>query len=103
MVKSYSAHNLTSWASERVGLGVAGRLGLAPRLLAATADPPLVVMEDLGTAPDVASHLLGTDAGAADAALLAWATTLGRLHARSHADRHAIAGVLRRGRGRGGG
>jgi hypothetical protein len=90
VVKGYSTHNLTSWARERVGLGVAGGLGLAPRLFAATADPALVVMEDLGTAPDVASHLLGTDPGAADAALLAWATTLGRLHARSHADRHAI-------------
>jgi hypothetical protein len=90
VVKGYAADNLTSWARERVGLGVAGDLGLAPRLLASAADPAVVVMEDLGTAPDVASHLLATDPRAADAALAAWATTLGRLHARSHADRHAV-------------
>ena len=40
VVKAYAAHSLTSWARERVGLGVAGGLGLAPRLLAAPPTRP---------------------------------------------------------------
>jgi hypothetical protein len=46
-------------------------------------------MEDLGSAPDVAQHLLADDPAAADEALVAWARTLGRLHARTHADRES--------------
>ena len=91
VVKSYAGGSLGSWARERVGLSVAGSVGVAPRLLATAADPPLVVMEDLGTASDVAQHLLGSDPLAADDALLAWARSLGTLHARTHADRAAIA------------
>jgi hypothetical protein len=87
VVKSYAAGNRESWARERVGLGVAGAVGLAPRLLAVSAEPPLVVMEDLGSAQSVADRLLGSDPEAADEALVAWATTLGLLHARTHADR----------------
>ncbi|MEO6511289.1 MAG: hypothetical protein ABIO16_09885, partial [Nocardioides sp.] len=84
VVKGYALDHRSSWARERVGLGAAGALGLAPRLLATAADPHLVVMEDLGSAPSVADHLLGGDARAADDALVAWACTLGALHARTH-------------------
>ena len=94
VVKSYAGGSRTSWARERVGLGAAGAVGVAPRLLAAAADPPLVVMEDLGVAPSVADLLLGTDARAADDALSAWATALGTLHARTHADRGAIGDAM---------
>ncbi len=90
VVKGYSAGSRTSWARERVGLAVAGPLGLAPRLLAMADDPHLVVMEDLGSPPSVADHLLGSDPQAADAALLAWATALGTLHAGTYADRGRI-------------
>jgi hypothetical protein len=89
VLKSYAGGSWISWARERVGLGVAGGLGLAPRLLAVGADPPLVVMEDLGSATDVAGLLLGSDPHAANDALVAWARTLGRLHAHTHADREA--------------
>ncbi len=91
VVKSYGGGSRLSWARESVGLGVAGHLGVAPRLLATAEDPPLVVMEDLGSATSVADHLLGGDLAAADHALLAWAVALGRLHAATHADRAAIA------------
>jgi hypothetical protein len=91
VVKSYVGGSRLSWAREHVGLGAAGPLGVAPRLLAVADDPPLVVMEDLGSAPGVADHLLGTDTAAADDALVAWATTLGRLHAGTHADRESLA------------
>ena len=91
VVKSYAGGSRLAWARERVGLAAAGPVGVAPRLLAVAADPPLVVMEDLGSAPGVADHLLGADPVAADDALVAWATALGRLHAGTHADRAAIA------------
>jgi hypothetical protein len=91
VVKGYGAGSRTSWARERVGVGAAGRVGVAPRLLAAPADPPLVVMEDLGSAPSVADHLLGTDPAAAGEALVAWAVALGRLHAGTHAGQAAMA------------
>ncbi len=51
-------------------------------------------MEDLGSAPSVADHLLGDDPDAADDALLAWARALGTLHARTHADRAAMAAAF---------
>jgi hypothetical protein len=91
VVKSYAGGSLGSWARERVGLGAAGPLGVVPRLLAVGDDPPLVVMEDLGSAPSVADRLLGGDPDAADAALVSWGTALGRLHAGTYADRLAIA------------
>lgn len=94
VVKSYAGGSLGSWARERVGLGAAGPVGVAPRLLAVGDEPPLVVMEDLGSAPSVADHLLGDDPDAADDALLAWARALGTLHARTHADRGAMAAAF---------
>ena len=54
VVKSYAAGSRESWAREAVGLGVAGALGLAPRLLAVSDEPPVMVMEDLGSAASVA-------------------------------------------------
>jgi len=87
VVKSYAGGSRESWAREQVGIGVAGLLGVAPRLLAVADEPPLVVMEDLGDAPSVADQLLDADPTAADEALVSWATALGLLHARSHADR----------------
>jgi hypothetical protein len=69
-------------------------VGVAPRLLATADEPPLVVMEDLGSAPSVADHLLGSDPRAADDALLSWARALGVLHARTHDDRAAIAAAF---------
>jgi hypothetical protein len=56
--------------------------GLAPRLIAVAAHPPLVVLEDLGAdRRDLAALLLGDDPAAADETLMAWAATMARLHA----------------------
>jgi hypothetical protein len=90
VVKSYAGGSLGSWARERVGLDTAGPVGVVPRLLAVGDDPPLLVMEDLGSAPSVADRLLAGDPDAADSALLSWGTALGRLHAGTHAESLAI-------------
>ena len=82
VVKSYADGSRTSWARERVGLAVAGPLGLAPRLLGGRRPTrTLVVMEDLGTAPSVADHLLGSDPAAPTRRWSPGRPTLGRLHA----------------------
>jgi len=52
---------------------------LGPRLVAADAEHRLIVMEDLGDAPNLADLLLGGDEKRARAALIEWATTYGRL------------------------
>ena len=55
----------------------------SPRLLAVADDPPLVVLEDLGDVGSLADALLGRSSDAAHAQLLAWAGSLGDLHART--------------------
>lgn len=52
---------------------------LGPRLLAADPEHRLIVMEDLGDAPNLADLLLGGDEKRARAALIEWAATYGRL------------------------
>ncbi|MHB1931222.1 MAG: phosphotransferase [Acidimicrobiales bacterium] len=57
----------------------------APRLLAERADPPLLVMSDVGAGQNVADALLGlgSNADLAEEAVCDWAGALGALHART--------------------
>src|SRR4051812_17995450 len=66
---------------EEAALRLAARRSLPGpvRLLAASADPPLLVLADAGTGPTLADHLLAPDAHAAEAALLRWAGAIGTL------------------------
>jgi hypothetical protein len=98
------------WATsvrEPAGLGLLTSYGirpaLAPELLAVADDPPLVVLRDLsptGPPRDLAALLLGDDPVAAEDGLLAWADTVGRLHAATAGRRDemtdALAGAARR-------
>jgi len=68
---------------------------VGPELIAHAADERLLVMEDLGRAPTLADKLLGADPRAAERGLLAWARSLGRLHAVT-AGREADFGALMR-------
>lgn len=71
------AHNeRATYAAEAGGLRLTD---LGPRLLAADAEHRLIVMEDLGDAPNLADLLLGGDEERARAALIEWAGTYGRL------------------------
>lgn len=56
------------------------RTVLAPRLLAASAHPPILVMTDLGSGTSVADALLGNDPELARSAVLGWAAALAHLH-----------------------
>jgi hypothetical protein len=70
---------------EEAALRVASRLDLPGpvRLLGSSADPPLLVLADAGRHPTLADRLMDTDADAAEAALLRWATTIAELQASS--------------------
>jgi aminoglycoside/choline kinase family phosphotransferase len=67
----------------------------APRLLAECGDPRVVVLSDLGDAPHLASHLLGSDAHAAAASLADWAEGLARLHVAGRGLRDAFVDGVR--------
>ncbi|MEV4414275.1 hypothetical protein [Catellatospora sp. NPDC049609] len=70
----------SSWARESAALAVLPAGTPAPRLLAAGASPPVVVMSDLGGGGSVADALLGTDPLAATTAVEAWADAIGAVH-----------------------
>ncbi|GAA1230341.1 hypothetical protein GCM10009676_11420 [Prauserella halophila] len=64
-----------------------------PEILAHSADHRLLVIDDLGRAPTLQDKLGGSDARAAETALLSWARSLGRMHfntANREADFNAL-------------
>jgi len=71
----------TAMPRERAALEVLSGAGAmaVPRLLAASDDPPLVLMADAGDGPSVATRLMGPDPGAAADAVARWAAALGRV------------------------
>lgn len=70
----------TGWARECSALAVVPADAPAPRLIASSADPPLVVMTDAGGGPSVADALLHGTAAEASAALEEFADTLAAFH-----------------------
>ncbi|GAA2365538.1 hypothetical protein Cme02nite_31370 [Catellatospora methionotrophica] len=83
-----------SWARESAALALLPPGTPAPRLLAAGASPPVVVMSDLGTGPNVADALLGTDPAAAEAAVYAWAEAIAAVHRATSGMRDAFRAEL---------
>ncbi|WP_054049152.1 hypothetical protein [Alloactinosynnema sp. L-07] len=69
---------------------------MCPELFAHDSDSRLLVMEDLGRAPTLAGKLHGSDARAAEGALLSWARSLGRLHATTAGREADFDALLRR-------
>ena len=83
IVKAYSATEggRVAFAREAAGLAYSAPTGVGPELLAADPAFPLVVLEDLGSAPSLATLLLDPAASGVRDALLAWVGTFGRLAA----------------------
>ena len=71
---------LSAYQAEAGGLRLTD---LGPRLLADDPEHRLIVMEDLGDAPNLADLLLAGEEKQARAALIEWATTYGRLAVRT--------------------
>lgn len=82
------------WAREAAALQILPRTVLAPRLLAASAHPPILVMTDLGSGRSVADALLGNDPELARSAVLGWAAALAHLHSDTSELAHHFALVL---------
>jgi hypothetical protein len=80
IVKTYDlSRDPEAWLRESASLSIVNGCG-APALLADLAEPPLVVLEDLGAGPSVADALLRGDADSATSAMTDWARALAGLH-----------------------
>jgi hypothetical protein len=80
------------WAREVAGL--ASARGPVPALLAASAAPPVIICEDLGRGPSVADALLAPERETAVSAIMAWATSMARLHVASLPQRDIFRDAL---------
>ena len=83
------------WVRECAALAILPDRVLAPRLIAASPDPPTVVMSDLGPGHSVAEALLGTDPATAAEAVVQWATAIAVLHHATAGSRDAFRAALR--------
>ncbi|SDC67048.1 hypothetical protein SAMN05216174_103359 [Actinokineospora iranica] len=89
-----------SWVREAVSYqlftALAAEDRMCPELFAHDSGTNLLVMEDLGRAPTLAEKLHGSDARAAEGALLSWARSLGKLHASTAGREADFDALLRR-------
>ncbi|OQO94919.1 phosphotransferase [Saccharomonospora piscinae] len=69
---------------------------VCPELLAHDGDKRILVLDDLGRAPTLEDKLRGSDARAAETALLSWARALGRMHASTAGREPDFDALLRR-------
>jgi hypothetical protein len=69
---------------------------MCPELLAHHGSERVLVVEDLGRAPTLRDKLCGSDARAAERALLSWARSLGRMHATTAGREADFDALLRR-------
>ena len=83
---------------EEAAMRLADTHGLpsAVRLLAASADPAVLVLADAGSGATLADRLLGDDPAAAEHALVGWAQALGELQAATTGLRPAFEDELTR-------
>ena len=82
------------WVRESAALAAAPAGAPVPRLVAASASPPVVVMTDAGTGPSVADALLGDDAAEAGTAVGRLAAALALLHLSTQGVRDAFGAEL---------
>jgi phosphotransferase family enzyme len=83
-----------SWARETAALAAMPGDAPVPRLIAARADPPGLVMTDAGTGPSLATALLGSDPAQATAATVRFAEALAALHLATQDAHGAFAAEL---------
>ena len=100
VVKAYTGPDPLSggsfgWMRESAGLATLARAEAdGPWLLAAVADPQLVVMTDVGRGPHLADALLGADGAVAGERLLRWADAVADLHAATAGSGDVFAAEL---------
>jgi Ser/Thr protein kinase RdoA (MazF antagonist) len=85
VVKAHDPAYADHWRRESAALALVRGRGLpVPELLATVDDPPLVVLADAGSGPNLADALLGDSAATATDRLHAWADALATLHTVTH-------------------
>jgi hypothetical protein len=94
IVKQYFAAG-EGWVREFAALSVLPSEIRAPHIVAAGAEPPVLIMDDVGKGPSLADALLGKDPDAAAAAVRAWALALAELHVATRGSRAAFAAALK--------
>ncbi|HKC28822.1 MAG TPA: hypothetical protein VKB75_12490 [Jatrophihabitans sp.] len=82
------------WVRESCALSILSNRLRAPRVVACAAEPPILVLEDLGDGQSVADALIGRDAEVAQRALDAWAAAIAALHVATRGAREAFHAVL---------
>jgi hypothetical protein len=83
-----------SWARETAALAAMPDGAPVPRLIAASADPPALVMTDAGPGPSLATALLGRDPAHATAETAQFAGALAALHLATQDGRESFAAEL---------
>lgn len=98
----YDPTDLSSWDTKRflndwAGVAFLSALGQAdsvgPRLFGGDTRLGFIVLEDLESDKTLADHLLGSDAGQANDALISYAACVGQLHAASRGRRKEFDGL----------
>jgi hypothetical protein len=87
-------HAGEGWVRESAALAVAPADAPVPRLVAASASPPVVVMTDAGTGPSLADVMLSGDAAEATTGVERLAAALATLHLSTQGVRDAFGAEL---------
>lgn len=82
------------WVRETAALECLASAGAAPRLVAASGEPPLIVVEYLSGTGSLADALLGDDAAVATDAVRYWAEGVAALHAATAGARERFRSAL---------
>ncbi len=93
VVKRYQSAG-DGWVRESAALSVIPPNVRAPRVVAAGAEPPVLILDDLGAGASVADALLGDDPHAAEDALCAWAEAIAGVHSATRGSRAAFRAAL---------
>lgn len=87
------------WVRESAALSILPTRLRAPRIVACSAEPPILVLDDLGNGQSVADALIGRDPAVAQRALDTWAAAIAALHIATRGAREAFHSVLGERRG----
>ncbi len=93
IVKRYRAGG-EGWRREAAALASVPGSVRVPALVAVGSSPQIVVTEDLGDGPSVATALLGDDPRAAEQAVIGWAEALAELHSATRDSREQFRAAL---------
>jgi hypothetical protein len=93
IVKEYVSSS-EGWVREAAALAVLAHAGRRPRLVVESAEPPVIVTQDVGSGDSVADALLGDGPRMAERMLRRWAEAMADLHVATRATRADFRAAL---------